>query len=90
MFIDSIPLAVKDYPPKVVEPIQQLGRWGLGLTLILCVIWLVVAGGRFYVTSLRGGDPDIGGASAAVVRNLVGAAIATSSVAIAEAVLVFN
>ncbi|MFC9999619.1 hypothetical protein [Nocardia sp. NPDC127526] len=81
-----IMLAQKSLPDEVKEPIEQLLRWFLGGALIVCLIWLLVASARFFMY-WRGGEDRLTDATASVVLNVLGAAVASGCAGIATAIL---
>ncbi|MEV0766522.1 hypothetical protein [Nocardia sp. NPDC050435] len=72
-------------PSSVTEPVTQLLRWGLGLAMIISLIWLIIAATNFWTARRDGGD--IADSAAGVFRVLGGAIIASSCTVIAVAVM---
>lgn len=78
-------LLAKTPPHEVTAPLHELLEYGLWVALLICTIWLIVAGGRIGWAKFSGlplFDP-----AGHTARSLVGAVLASSSLGFA---LAFN
>ncbi|WP_225725486.1 MULTISPECIES: hypothetical protein [unclassified Nocardia] len=78
--------AYKRLPSDVVEPFTTLLSWLLWVALVACLGWLLVAAGRMWIMRHEGQATSSEGPHG-VVMSLLGAIVATSSTAIALAIL---
>ncbi|WP_330185949.1 hypothetical protein OHB26_38810 (plasmid) [Nocardia sp. NBC_01503] len=79
-------LAQKQLPDDVKQPIEQILSWFLGGALIVCLIWFLIAASRFFLY-WRGGEDRLLEATGSITLNVLGAAIASSCMGIAYAIL---
>ncbi|NUS45117.1 MAG: hypothetical protein HOQ24_15690 [Mycobacteriaceae bacterium] len=73
-------------PAEVIQPIMQLLGWLLWSVLLLCLSWLIVSAGRFWM-AYRNGDMVESDAAQGVMMSLIGALVASSATGIALALL---
>ncbi len=80
------PLAYKQMPADVVEPIMGLLGWLLWMVLLFCLTWLILSAGRLFF-AYRDGDMTSGDAAHGVLMSLIGALVASTATGIALALL---
>lgn len=75
----------KTPPTEVLAPLHELLEYGLWIALLVCTIWLIVAGGKFGWAKFNA--QPIAEPAGSTVRSLIGAVMASSSLGLA---LAFN